>query len=157
MEHLTRNFFLTLGLVAARLLAAAVIVGVTQSTKTHEITHTRVVRVQTTPPVQPVVYVTITPDITPAADGKLHDAYSVTNLYAKADQPVKLVVNNTDDVPHGVMAEAAGVTLVLKPRTHTFTFMVRKPGKYAWHCFDPCDPVSMAHMGYMRGFITARA
>jgi hypothetical protein len=38
---------------------------------------------------------------------------------------------------------------------HTYTLLVRKAGRFQWLCMMPCDPYSMAHDGYMRGYITA--
>jgi hypothetical protein len=33
--------------------------------------------------------------------------------------------------------------------------LVHKAGRFQWFCGMPCDPYSMAHNGYMRGYITA--
>jgi heme/copper-type cytochrome/quinol oxidase subunit 2 len=68
---------------------------------------------------------------------------------------VKLVINNTDTVEHSIMAPGAGVNIVAKPGTHTYTLVVRKAGRFQWMCMMPCDPYSMSHDGYMRGYITA--
>jgi heme/copper-type cytochrome/quinol oxidase subunit 2 len=116
---------------------------------------TQVVKVSGAPVVQPTVYLTVSPGLKPGADGKLHDAFSVTNFYVHAGQPIKLVINNTDDAVHSIVAPGAGVNIVVKPGTHTYTLLVRKAGKFQWFCGMPCDPYSMAHDGYMRGFITA--
>jgi len=105
--------------------------------------------------VHPVVYLSVTPGIKPGPDGKLHDAFSVTNFYVHVGQPVKLVINNTDTVPHSINASAVGVKIIAKPGTHTYTLLVRKAGRFQWMCMMPCDPYSMAHDGYMRGYITA--
>jgi plastocyanin len=115
---------------------------------------TQVVKISGAPAVQPTVYLTVSPGVKPGTDGKLHDAYSVTDFYAHAGQPVKLVINNTDDVAHSIVAPNAGVKIMVKPGTHTYTLLVRKAGRFQWFCMMPCDPYSMAHNGYMRGFIT---
>lgn len=91
----------------------------------------------------------------PGADGKLHDASSVTNFEVHADQPMKLVINNTDSGPHSITAPAADVNIIVRPGTHTYTLLVRKTGRFLWYCSQPCDPFSMSHLGYMRGYITA--
>jgi hypothetical protein len=67
---------------------------------------------------------------------------------------VKLVINNTDTVDHSIVAPNAGVKIMVKPGTHPHMLLVRKAGRFQWFCMMPCDPYSMAHNGYMRGFIT---
>lgn len=116
---------------------------------------TEVVKVSGAPAVQRTVYLTVSPGIEPGADGKLHDAFSVTNFYARAGQPVKLVINNTDSATHSIVSPGAGVRIIVKPGMHTYTLLVRKAGRFQWFCSYPCDPYSMAHDGYMRGYITA--
>jgi heme/copper-type cytochrome/quinol oxidase subunit 2 len=116
---------------------------------------TRVVKISGAPVVQPTVYLTVSPGVKPGPDGKLHDAFSVTNFYVHAGQPVKLVINNTDDAAHSIAAPGAGVRIMVKPGTHTYTLLVHKTGRFEWFCMLPCDPYSMAHIGYMRGYITA--
>lgn len=115
----------------------------------------QVVKLTGTTAIQPVVYLSVTPGIKPAPDGKLHDAFSVSNFTVHADQPVKLVINNTDSSPHSITAPDAGVNILVRPGTHTYTLLVRKAGRFEWYCMQPCDPYSMAHVGYMRGYITS--
>lgn len=115
----------------------------------------QIVKVSGAPAVQPVVYLSVTPGIKPGTDGKLHDAYSVTDFTVHAGQPVKLVINNTDSVPHSINSPAAGVNILVKPGTHTYTLLVHKAGHFEWSCTQPCDPYSMSHLGYMRGYITS--
>lgn len=79
----------------------------------------QVVKVSGAPAVQPVVYLSVSPGIKPGADGKLHDAYSVTDFTVHAGQPVKLVIDNTDDTTHSITAPGAGVNIIVKPGTHT--------------------------------------
>lgn len=107
--------------------------------------------------VEPVVYASVTPEIKPAADGKLHDAFSVTNFVVHAGQPVKLIINNTDGAPHSITSPGAGVNIMVRPGTHSYTLLVRKSGHFHWYCMQPCDPYSMAHVGYMQGYITSIA
>lgn len=101
------------------------------------------------------MYMTVSPDIKPGPDGKLHDAFSVTNFDVRVGHPVKLVINNTDGAPHSITAPDAGVDIVIKPGIHTYTLLVHRTGKFAWFCKYPCDPYAMSHVGYMRGYITA--
>jgi uncharacterized cupredoxin-like copper-binding protein len=115
----------------------------------------QVMKMSGAPAVLPVVYLTVSPGVKPGPDGKLHDAFSVTNFNVHAGQPVKLVINNTDTAPHSINAPTAGVNIVVRPGTHTYTLVVRRTGRFEWYCMMPCDPYSMAHVGYMRGFITA--
>ena len=115
---------------------------------------TQVVKVSGAPVVAPVVYLTVSPGVEPGADGKLHDAFSVTDFYARVGRPVRLVINNTDSAAHSIVAPGAGVRITVKPGMHTYTLLVHKAGRFQWYCMLPCDPYSMAHDGYMRGYIT---
>jgi plastocyanin len=114
-----------------------------------------VVHVSGSAAITPVVYLTVSPGLKPGPDGQLHDAFSVTNFYVKAGQPIKLVINNTDTAEHSITAMGAGVNIVVKPGTHTYTLLVKHQGRFEWMCTYPCDPYSMAHIGYMRGYITS--
>jgi nitrous oxide reductase len=115
----------------------------------------QVVKMSGTTAVQPVVYLTVSPGVKPGPDGKLHDAFSVTNFEVRAGQAVKLVINNTDSGPHSITSPNAGVNILVRPGTHTYTLLVRKSGRFEWYCSQPCDPYSMSHVGYMRGYITS--
>lgn len=115
----------------------------------------QVVHVSGAPAVEPVVYLTISADLEPGPDGKLHDAYSQTTFYAHVGQPVKLVINNTDDTAHSITSADAGVNILVKSGTHTYTLIVKKAGRFTWMCNMPCDPFSMQHIGYMKGYIVA--
>jgi hypothetical protein len=115
----------------------------------------QVVKMSGTAAVQPVVYLTVSPGVKPGPDGKLHDAFSVTNFDVHAGHAVKLVINNTDSVPHSIDSPTAGVNILALPGTHTYTLLVQKTGRFLWYCTQPCDPYSMSHVGYMRGYITS--
>lgn len=115
----------------------------------------QVVKMSGTTAVAPVVYLSVTPGIKPGADGKLHDAFSVTDFQVRAGHPVKLVINNTDDVPHSITSPGAGVNIIARPGTHSYTLLVQRSGRFMWSCTQPCDPYSMSHVGYMRGYITS--
>jgi len=115
-----------------------------------------VVRVSDTTPIQRTVYLSVSPGIKPGPNGKLHDAFSVTNFTVRAGQPVKLVINNTDNGDHSITTMGAGgVNIIVRPGLHTYTLLVRTQGRFEWMCTQPCDPYSMAHVGYMRGYITS--
>jgi hypothetical protein len=114
-----------------------------------------VVKVSGATPIQHTIYLSVSPGVKPGPDGKLHDAFSVTNFTVRVGQPVKLVIDNTDTVPHSINAMGAGVNIVARPGVHSYTMIVHKQGKFLWMCMYPCDPFSMSHIGYMRGYITA--
>jgi len=141
--------FAAFGLLAVCLVAAAVIANVRDKGTT-----TRVAAPKPQP-VASVTYLSVAPSITPGPDGHLHDAYSTTNFNVRVGQPMKLVINNTDSSAHTITAQQAGVNIVIKPGSHTYTLLVRQPGQFEWHCLMPCDPWAMQHFGYMRGYITA--
>jgi plastocyanin len=92
-------------------------------------------------------------------DGKLHDAFTVTDFNVKVGQPETLKIDNTDDVPHSIAAPAAGVNIISQPGVHTYTLTVNTAGKFEWNCMLPCDGDAggwaMQHPGYMSGYITA--
>ncbi|WP_249009779.1 hypothetical protein [Conexibacter sp. DBS9H8] len=117
----------------------------------------QVLRVSESVPVQPVVYLSVAPGVKPGPDGQLHDAFSQTTFAAYVGRPVRLVINNTDTVPHSIVSAAAGVDITVRPGTHTYTLLVKKSGIFQWHCSFPCDPYSMSHVGYMMGTIVAQA
>ena len=144
-----------LGIVLALIGADVALINGAQAAPPRPIV--QVVKMSGTAAVEPVVYVSVTPGIKPAPDGKLHDAYSVTNFVVHAGKPIKLVINNTDDVPHSITSPEAGVNILVKPGSHAYTLLVPKSGKFHWYCMQPCDPYSMSHMGYMQGTITSIA
>lgn len=115
----------------------------------------KIVKLSGTAAIANTVYLSVSPGIKPGSDGQLHDAFSVTNFTVRAGQPVKLIINNTDTVPHSITSAPANVNIVAKPGTHTYTLLVRGKGVFQWHCSYPCDPYSMDHMGYMEGTITS--
>jgi len=126
-----------------------------QAAKPRPIIHRQVVKVSGTTAMAGTVYLSVTPGVKPGPDGKLHDAFSVTSFTVHAGKAVKLVINNGDDVPHSITSPTAGVNIVVKPGSHTYTLLVNKSGTFEWYCNYPCDPFSMMHAGYMRGTITS--
>jgi plastocyanin len=115
--------------------------------------------VATTAAVQSVVHITIAGSAKRGPDGKMHDAFSVTNYRVDAGIPVKLVIDNRDDQPHSISSPGAGVSIIAAPGRHTYTLLVDRVGTYFWYCAFPCDSDAggwaMKHPGYMSGYITA--
>jgi plastocyanin len=103
--------------------------------------------------------VTITGSNKLGSDGKMHDSFSTTNFAVKAGQPITLRVNNTDSSPHSITSAEAGVSVILLPGVHNYTFTVQKAGHFSWLCILTCDSGAagwaMTHPGYMAGYITA--
>lgn len=106
-----------------------------------------------------VVALKIVGSVKKGPDGKMHDAFTVTNFNVKAGQAETLKIDNTDDVPHSISSPTAGVNIIAQPGVHTYTLLVNKAGKYLWYCMLPCDGDAngwaMQHPGYMSGYITA--
>lgn len=114
-----------------------------------------VVRLSDSSPIERTVDLSVSPSVKPGPNGKLHDAFSITNFTVRAGQSVKLVINNTDTSDHSITAMGAGVNIIVRPGLHTYTLLLHKQGRFEWICTYPCDPYSMAHLGYMRGYITS--
>lgn len=142
-----------LGLILMLVIAAAITASAVQRAPARPVVN--VVHVSGGAPVQKVLYLWVTPGIKPGADGQLHDAYSQTTFTVHAGQAVKLVIHNSDSVPHSIVSPAAGVDIVVKPGTHSYSLLVKHQGSFQWHCNLPCDPYSMGHLGYMMGTIVA--
>jgi plastocyanin len=98
-------------------------------------------------------------------DGKWHDAFLPGDFTIHAGDRVTVTVVNYDSGPHTFTSPSMGVNETIpgggtlsSPREVTFTFIAPKThGKYQWWCAVPCDPWSMSHNGYMRGFVTVAA
>lgn len=92
-------------------------------------------------------------------DGKKHDEFTKTEFAVKVGQPLKLKIDNTDDVPHSITAPVAGINLTIKPGVHTYSLVVTQAGRFQWFCIIPCDSDAggwaMSHPGFMAGYITA--
>jgi heme/copper-type cytochrome/quinol oxidase subunit 2 len=97
----------------------------------------------------------VAPSWKPGPDGERHDAFSKTDFNVKAGQTVRLTIDNRDDAIHSITSPTAGVDVVVRPGTHTYTLTVSRAGRFEWFCAYECDPFSMGHVGYMRGYITA--
>lgn len=144
-----------LALVLALIGIDVAVIHAAQNPPPRPIITKKVVKVSGAAPLAGTLYMSVSPGVKPGPDGKLHDAYSVTSFDVRTGQPVKLVIDNTDDTEHSITSPGAGVNIVIKPGTHTYTLLVHKSGVFQWYCNYPCDPYSMMHLGYMRGTITA--
>jgi plastocyanin len=98
-------------------------------------------------------------------DGKWHDAFLPANFKVHAGDTVTVTVYNYDDMPHSFTSSSLSSTQLINqnisegsataPSKTTFTFKAPSaPGRYSWWCALPCDPYAMAHVGYMRGYVT---
>lgn len=92
-------------------------------------------------------------------DGKKHDAFTQTEFAVHVGQPLKLVIDNTDESPHSITSPDIGVNITIQPGTHTYELTVKEAGRFQWFCIIPCDTEAggwaMQHAGFMSGYITA--
>jgi plastocyanin len=178
-SKLTVLFFSALGLLATTAVACAVILALTLNRPSANVTMagttgmnmagmkssgtaasgTAASSTAASSAVPTAVKLKVIPSGKRGPDGKLHDAFTVTNFAVHVGQPVKLTIDNTDNQPHSITAPSAGVSIVAKPGVHTYTLLVTKSGRYLWYCAYPCDSDAsgwaMSHPGYMSGYITA--
>lgn len=99
-------------------------------------------------------------------DGKMHDAYiGKTTIKATVGEKVTVTVKNTDGGAHSFTAPGLKVNEVFPGnKTTTFSFTVKKTGKFQWFCDIPCDSeaghwaMSDTHRpGYMGGTVVVTA
>jgi len=107
------------------------------------------------PPVAKVVVLKVIPEGKLGPEGEKHDEFTTTEFAVRAGQPQELRIDNTDEVPHSITAPTAGVNIVVMPGIHTYTLLVKQPGRFLWFCTFRCDEWAMEHPGYMSGYITA--
>jgi plastocyanin len=175
-SRLTVLFFSALGLLATTAVACAVILALTLNRPAANVTMAGTTGMNmpgmtssgtaasssgtaATSAVPTAVKLKLIPSSKRGPDGKLHDAFTVTNFAVHVGQPVKLTIDNTDNQPHSITAPSAGVSIVAKPGIHTYTLLVNKSGRFLWYCAYPCDSDAhgwaMTHPGFMSGYITA--
>ncbi|HME01490.1 MAG TPA: cupredoxin domain-containing protein [Solirubrobacteraceae bacterium] len=106
------------------------------------------------PPVAKVVALEVIAEGKRGPEGEKHDEFTTTEFTVRAGQPQELRIDNTDEVPHSITAPEAGVNIVVMPGVHTYTLLVKQPGRYLWFCTFRCDEWAMEHPGYMSGYIT---
>jgi plastocyanin len=125
-----------------------------------------------------------------AADGLGHDTFMLTglssadaknpsvrsNLDVKVGDKVTVTVTNYDEGPHTFTSPQLGVNATVAPAKNaekgipsktTFTFTVKKAGKFRWYCTLPCDAgqggwamkldkaKETDQVGYMAGYVVA--
>ena len=159
------ELMLGLGVLAAVVMSAVALSQSSQggSSKASAATPAKVAAVApvaaTQPAATPVVDLKIIGAYKLAADGKKHDAFTKTDFAVKVGEPLKLRIDNTDDVDHSITSPVAGVNIDAKPGTHTYTLVVHSAGRFQWYCMIPCDSDAngwaMQNPGYMSGYITA--
>jgi hypothetical protein len=106
------------------------------------------------PPVARMVDLSVIAEYKRGPEGEKHDAFTTTEFAVHAGQPQELRIDNTDSVPHSITAPEAGVNIVVRPGTHTYTLLAKQPGRFLWFCTFVCDEWAMQHPGYMSGYIT---
>jgi plastocyanin len=106
-------------------------------------------------------------------DGKTHDTFFTTDsTNLKVGDKVTIVVENFDDMPHGMVFDGLGINQLVKAgpgddksTTTTFSFTATKAGTFRWYCPMPCDTdqaqwamhadsTGTDKMGFMAGAIT---
>ncbi|HEY7935123.1 MAG TPA: hypothetical protein VID48_14995, partial [Solirubrobacteraceae bacterium] len=97
----------------------------------------------------------VAPSWKPGPGGERHDAFSKTNFTVKVGQTLRMTIDNRDSAVHSITSAEAGVNIVVMPGVHTYTLVVHQTGDFKWVCAYVCDPFSMAHTGYMQGYIRA--
>jgi hypothetical protein len=156
-EAAARKFGLK-ALAGAGILAAVLMsmVALVQSSERREARASQAAAEQAAalPPVAKMVGLSVIPEYKRGPEGEKHDAFTTTEFAVHAGQPQELRIDNTDDVPHSITAPEAGVNIVVRPGTHTYTLLVRQPGRFLWFCAFRCDEWAMQHPGYMSGYIT---
>jgi FtsP/CotA-like multicopper oxidase with cupredoxin domain len=125
-----------------------------------------------------------------AEDGLGHDTFMLTglssadaknpavrsNLDVKVGDKVTVTVTNYDEGPHTFTSPQLGVNATVAPAKNadkgipsktTFTFTVKKAGKFRWYCALPCDAGQGGwamtdekegdrdQVGYMAGYVVA--
>lgn len=150
------------GIVAALLMS---VIALVQSGEKHErVVSSRAAAsasttASATPAATQVVDVKVLGAVKNGPDGKKHDIFTKSEFTVKVNQPLKLRIDNTDDVPHSISSPTAGVNIIAQPGVHTYQLIVHRAGRFQWYCLLPCDGDAggwaMQHVGYMSGHITA--
>jgi hypothetical protein len=141
------------GILAAVLMSAVAMI---QSSERQEVraASQAAEQIAALPSVAKVVVLKVIPEGKLGPEGEKHDEFTVTEFAVRAGQPQELRIDNTDEVPHSITAPEAGVNIVVMPGTHTYTLLVKQPGRFLWFCTFRCDEWAMEHPGYMSGYIT---
>jgi len=143
------------GILAAVLLSLIALARSGERQEAHAASQYAAEQAAALPPVAKMVALSVIPEYKKGPEGEKHDAFTTTEFAVRVGQPQQLKIDNTDTVPHSITAPEANVKIVVMPGTHTYTLLVKQPGKYLWFCTFVCDEWAMQHTGYMSGYITA--
>ena len=161
-SRIVLSILAAVGILAALGMSAAALVKSNDHGRTVTVTTSATAKAPAAPAAATpthVIDVTVTPAGKRGPDGKMHDAFDVTNFSVKAGQPTQLRIDNKDEGTHSITAPVAGISIIVQPGVHTYTLLVKKTGRFEWKCIIPCDDDThgwaMTHPGYMAGYITA--
>jgi plastocyanin len=141
------------GILAAVLMSMVALVQSSERDEARAASQIAAEQAAALPPVAKVVDLSVIAEYKRGPEGEKHDAFTTTEFAVRAGQPQELRIDNTDSVPHSITAPEAGVKIVVMPGTHTYTLLVKQPGRYLWFCTFVCDEWAMQHPGYMSGYI----
>jgi plastocyanin len=142
------------GILAAVLMSAIALVQSSERNEARAASQIAAEQAAALPPVAKVVDLSVIAEYKRGPEGEKHDAFTTTEFAVRAGQPQELRIDNTDTVPHSITSPEAGVKIVVMPGTHTYTLLVKQPGRFLWFCTFVCDEWAMQHPGYMSGYIT---
>jgi plastocyanin len=143
------------GILAAVVMSAVAMIQSSERGEARAASQAAAAQAAALPPVAKVVDLSVIAEYKRGPEGEKHDAMTTTEFAVRAGQPQELKIDNTDSVPHSITVPEAGVNIILRPGTHTYTLLVKQPGRYLWFCTFVCDEWAMQHPGYMSGYITA--
>jgi len=142
------------GILAAVLMSMVALVQSSEREEARAASQAAAEQIAALPPVAKMVVLKVIPEGKRGPEGEKHDEFTTTEFVVRAGQPQELRIDNTDEVPHSITAPEAGVNIVVMPGTHTYTLLVKQPGRFLWFCTFRCDEWAMQHPGYMSGYIT---
>ncbi len=142
------------GILAAVLMSAVALIQSSERDEARAASQAAAAQAAALPPVAKVVDLSVIAEYKRGPEGEKHDAFTTTEFSVRAGQPQELKIDNTDSVPHSITVPEAGVNIVVMPGNHTYTLLVKQPGRYLWFCTFVCDEWAMQHPGYMSGYIT---
>ncbi len=143
------------GILAAVLMSAVALIQSSERDEARAASQAAAAQAAALPPVASVVDLSVIAEYKRGPEGEKHDAFTTTEFSVRAGKPQELKIDNTDSVPHSITVPEAGVNIVVKPGNHTYTLLVKQPGRYLWFCAFACDEWAMQHPGSMSGYITA--
>jgi hypothetical protein len=141
------------GILAAVLMSAVALVQSGERNEARAVTQAAAEEIAGLPQVAKQVALKVIAEYKRGPEGEKHDAFTTTEFAVRAGQPQELRIDSTDSVPHSITSPEAGVNIIVMPGTHTYTLLVKRPGRYLWFCTFVCDEWAMQHPGYMSGYI----